>query len=320
MTTSPTRRSAIATLTGLAVAPLAACRTAPPSPASRGTTQEAERAFGELESEYDARLGVYAVDTGSGRSVAHRPDERFAYASVCKAFLAGAVLRKNTLQQLDRRVRYGRDVPVGHSPVTAEHVGGGMTLRELCDAAVRHSDNGAANLLFDELGGPKGLQDALAAIGDHVTRADRYETDLSEAAPGDPRDTSTPRAMAADLRAFVLGDALAADRRPLLTDWLKRNTTGDTLIRAGVPAGWQVGDKTGSGGYGARNDLAVLWPPRAAPLVVAVFSGRTAKDAKADDTLIARAAEAAVKALAPLRGESSPHRGSALAGRSPLPS
>ncbi|MCD9195313.1 class A beta-lactamase [Streptomyces albireticuli] len=301
--TSPTRRSVIATLTGLAVAPLTACRTgtpavAPSPTASHGTAREAERAFGELERTYDARLGVYAVDTGSGRVVAHRPDERFAYASVCKAFLAGAVLKKNTLQGLDRHVRYGREVPVGHSPVTGRHVGSGMTLRELCDAAVRYSDNGAANLLFDELGGPKGLQEALAAIGDRVTRADRYETDLSEAAPGDPRDTSTPRAMAADLRAFVLGDALAPDERSALTDWLKRNNTGDKLIRAGVPAGWQVGDKTGSGGYGARNDIAVLWPPRAAPIVVAVFSSRTAKDAKADDTLIAKATEVTVKALA----------------------
>ncbi|MEV5237832.1 class A beta-lactamase [Streptomyces cinnamoneus] len=303
MNASPTRRSVLAALTGLAVLPpLAGCRTAAPASApptaSRSADREAERAFGELEARYEARLGVFAVDTGSGRTVAHRPDERFAYASVCKAFLAAAVLKKNTLQQLDRLVQYGREVPVGHSPVTAQHVDGGLTLRELCDAAVRYSDNGAANLLFDELGGPKGLQDALVGIGDRVTRADRYETDLSEAAPGDPRDTSTPRAMATDLRACVLGDALPQDKRALLTDWLKRNTTGDKLIRAGVPRDWQVGDKTGSGGYGSRNDIAVLWRPRAAPIVIAVFSGRKTKDAKPDDTLVAKAAEAAVKALA----------------------
>ncbi|MBF6047101.1 class A beta-lactamase [Streptomyces sp. NRRL B-1677] len=309
MNHSPTRRSVITTLTGLAALPLTGCRTtaprttapasAPPPAASHGSALEAERAFGELEKRYDARLGVYAVDTGSGRSVANRPDERFAYASVCKAFLAAAVLKRNSLKQLDRLVRYSHDVPVGHSPVTTRHVDSGMTLRELCDAAVRYSDNGAANLLFDELGGPKGLQDALAATSDRVTRADRYETDLSEGTPGDPRDTSTPRAMAAGLRAFVLGDALAPDKRSILTDWLKRNTTGDTLIRAGVPGGWQVADKTGSGGYGARNDIAVLWPPKAAaPIVIAVFSSRGAQDAKRDDTLIARAAEAAVKALA----------------------
>ncbi|MEU1308060.1 class A beta-lactamase [Streptomyces cinnamoneus] len=302
MNASPTRRSLLAALTGLAVVPLTGCRTAAPAAApptaSRGAGQNAERAFGELERAYEARLGVFAVDTGSGRTVAHRPDERFAYASVCKAFLAAAMLKKYTLQQLDRHVRYSGDVPVGHSPVTAQHVDSGMTLRELCDAAVRYSDNGAANLLFDELGGPRGLQDALVAIGDRVTRADRYETDLSDATPGDPRDTSTPRAMATDLRAFVLGDALAPDKRALLTDWLKRNTTGDKLIRAGVPRGWEVGDKTGSGGYGARNDVAVLWPPKAAPIVLAVFSSRRTKDAKPDDTLIAKAAEAAVKALA----------------------
>ncbi|MCA6095631.1 class A beta-lactamase [Streptomyces sp. SCA3-4] len=302
MNASPTRRSVLAALTGLAALPLTGCRTgasasAAPT-ASRSAAQEAERAFGELEMTHKARLGVFAIDTGSGRTVAHRPDERFAYASVCKAFLAAAMLKKHTLQELDRLVQVGSNVPVGHSPVTSRHVGSGMTVRELCDAAVRYSDNGAANLLFDELGGPRGLQDALVAVGDRVTRADRYETDLSEATPGDPRDTSTPRAMAADLRAFVLGDVLAQDKRALLTDWLQRNTTGDKLIRAGVPRGWQVGDKTGSGGYGARNDVAVLWPPQAAPIVIAVFSSGRTKDAKADDTLIAKAAEATVKALA----------------------
>ncbi|MEW1693255.1 class A beta-lactamase [Streptomyces sp. NPDC091265] len=312
-TTPFSRRAAVATLTGLAALPVAGCTDTPDSgsPAHPGATPPAseaapahpadprtERAFRDLERKFDARLGVYALDTGSGRTVTHRPDERFAYASTCKALLAGAVLDRNSLRQMDRLVRYRRDDLVDNSPVTEKHVATGLTLRELCDAAIRYSDNAAANILFRELGSPRALQDALRGLGDRVTRCDRYEVALSDATPGDLRDTSTPRALATDLRTYVLGTALPADKRAVLTDWLKRNTTGDHTIRAGAPAGWQVGDKTGTGGYGTRNDIAVVWPPGAAPITLAVLSRRTAKDARSDDALLAGAAKAALDAIA----------------------
>lgn len=306
---SPTpfsRRAALATLAGAAALPLAGCgdrdtrgeqpaaaKPSAPPPAAPPT----EGAFGALEREFDARLGVYALDTGSGRSVTHRPDERFAYASTCKALLAGAVLDRYPLRQMERLVRYDRDDLVSDSPVTEKHVGTGLTLRELCDAAIRYSDNTAANLLFRQLGGPRGLQTALRGLGDDVTRCDRYEVALSDAVPGDVRDTSTPRALAGGLRAYVLGATLPADSRAVLTGWLRRNTTGATTIRAGAPDGWQVGDKTGTGGYGTRNDIAVLWPPAAAPVVLAVMSRRDTKDAERDDALIARAAKTALGAI-----------------------
>ncbi|MEU2238700.1 class A beta-lactamase [Streptomyces sp. NPDC018338] len=311
--TRVSRRSALAVLAGAAAAlPLSGCSGSPggASPATNGPTPPASkpsapkpsastaRAFGDLERKFDAKLGVYAIDTGSGRTVTHRPDERFAYASTCKALLAGAILDRNTLRQLDRLVRYGRDELVSNSPITERHLATGLTLRELCDAAVRYSDNAAANLLFHELGGPRGLQDALRALGDDVTRCDRYEVALSDAVPGDLRDTSTPRALATDLRAYVLGTTLPADKRAVLTDWLKRNTTGDHTIRAGTPDGWQVGDKTGSGGYGTRNDIAVIWPPGAAPIALAVLSRRDTEGAERDDALIARATEVALRAIA----------------------
>ncbi|MEU7513453.1 class A beta-lactamase [Streptomyces sp. NPDC042898] len=308
--TRVSRRSALAVLAGAAAAlPLSGCSASPDgaSPTTSGPTPSTStapadsrtaRAFGDLERKFDARLGVYAIDTGTGRTVTHRSDERFAYASTCKALLAGAVLDRNTLRQLDRLVRYGRDELVSNSPVTERHLATGLTLRELCDAAVRYSDNAAANLLFRELGGPRGLQDALRALGDDVTRCDRYEVALSDAVPGDLRDTSTPRALAADLRAYVLGTTLPADKRAVLTDWLKRNTTGDHTIRAGTPDGWQVGDKTGTGGYGTRNDIAVIWPPGAAPIALAVLSRRDTEGAERDDALIARATEVALRAVA----------------------
>ncbi|MFJ5607806.1 class A beta-lactamase [Streptomyces sp. NPDC093221] len=322
------RRSALATLTGIAAVPITGCggsgtsaptrsgarptTTSPPATRPTGPTgptrpapgatnaadPATRRAFADLEKKFDATLGVHALDTGSGRTVAHRSDERFAYASTCKALLAGAVLEKNSLRRLDRVVRYGRGDLVSNSPITEKHVATGMSVRDLCDAAIRYSDNAAANLLFRELGGPRRLQDALRALGDDVTHCDRYEPALSDAVPGDLRDTSTPRTLATDLRAYVLGTALPADKRAVLTDWLVRNTTGDHTIRAGAPRGWRIGDKTGTGGYGTRNDIAIAWPPGGgAPIVLAVLSRRAAEDATRDDALIARAAEVAFGAL-----------------------
>ncbi|WP_374195055.1 class A beta-lactamase [Amycolatopsis sp. 195334CR] len=274
--------------------------TAPPVATSAAATPldpAVEQEFNRLQTQHDARLGIYAVDTGSGKSVAFRADERFAYASTFKALAAAAVLDTTTPQQLDEVVRYTAEDMLANSPITEQHLDTGMTLRDLCDAAVRFSDNTAGNILLRHVGGPAGLDAALTAIGDDVTSVDRYEPDLNSAIPGDVRDTSTPRAMAGNLRQYVLGDALAEDDRAVLTDWLRRNTTGATVIRAGVPGDWVVGDKTGSGYYGGRNDIAVLWPPNRAPIVMAVMTSRDEPRAKRVDALLADAARVAVTAL-----------------------
>lgn len=295
------RRIALSALAALALVPLTACeRDIGPAPAHPSSAVRWEGAddspdpsaaeFASLERRFDARLGVYAVDTGTGREIAHRADERFAYASTFKALAAGAVLRRYSSGGLDRVVRYAREDLAPHSPVTEKHVDTGMSLRDLCEAAVRFSDNTAANLLLDALGGPEGLDAVLGELGDDTTRMSRREPGLSEAVPGDTRDTSTPRAFARNLRAFVLGDVLDEDGRALLTTWLRTGTTGKDLIRAGVPEGWTVGDKTGNGGYGTRNDIAVVWPPDGEPIVMAIMSSRDHKDAEHDDALIAEAA------------------------------
>jgi len=269
--------------------------TAAPVPSSAAADSSADLA--RLEERFGARLGVYAVDSGSGRAVAYRADERFAYASTYKALAVGVLLQRTSEAGLDEVVRYGQEDLVAGSPVSEQHVGTGMTLRELSDAAIRYSDNTAANLLLDELGGPQGLQAGLEAVGDDVTRVVREEPSLNEAVPGDDRDTSTPRALAEDLRVFAVGDALEVGDRALLVGWLRGNTTGAALVRAGVPAGWQVGDKTGSGAYGTRNDLAVVEPPGRAPLVLAVMTRRSEPDAEREDALVAAAAELVVRAL-----------------------
>jgi len=280
---------------------------APPSGDRTGDRREApatprepsQAAFRRLERRYDARLGLHALDTGSGREVAHRAGERFPYASTFKALAAGAMLREYGLERLSETVPITR-LDAAYSPVTERHVGGTMTLKALCAAAVRHSDNTAANLLLDRLGGPRGLDRILERLGDDVTRVQRREPELNHWAPGDTRDTSTPRALARDLRAFALGDALEPPERAQLVRWLRTNTTGAGLIRAGVPHGWTVGDKTGTGAtYGARNDIAVLWPLGRAPIVLAILTRRDAATAEHDDELIARAAAVAVAAISP---------------------
>jgi beta-lactamase class A len=234
----------------------------------------------------------------AGRELTYNADERFPFASTFKALAAAAILQKYGVGRLDETVPITRLVNA-YSPVTAQRVGTSMTLRALCSAAVRYSDNTAANLLLDRLGGPKGLDATLEGIGDDVTRMVRPEPELNFWEPGATRDTSTPRALAQDLRAFVLGDALRPPERATLTAWLRNNTTGAALIRAGVPDGWKVGDKTGTGAtYGARNDIAVLWPPDAAPIVIAIMSNRSERDAEHDDRLIAQAAAAALSAIA----------------------
>ncbi|PTA47578.1 class A beta-lactamase [Micromonospora sp. RP3T] len=262
------------------------------APAS--SAPDREQAFRQLEERFDARLGVYAVDTGTGRTVQYRADERFAYASTFKALAAAEVLDGTTDAELDRVVRYSADDLVTYSPVTEQHVATGMTLRAIADAAVRYSDNTAGNLMLRHLGGPQKFEKELRGIGDKVTDPARYETALNEARPGDRRDTSTPRAMAGSLRAYTVGTALEPADRDTLNGWLRGNTTGGELIRAGVPAGWVVGDKTGSGGYGTRNDIAVIWPPDRAPIVLAILSSRDQEDADYDNALIAEATKAAV--------------------------
>ena len=261
----------------------------PPAPApTPGPTAAARLA--ELETRFDARLGLYAVHTGTGRELAHRADERFALCSTFKVLAVAAMLARTPPEHLQTRIRYGAGDVVENSPVTAGHVADGLTVAELCDAAIRYSDNTAGNLLLDDIGGPGAVTDYARLLGDGVTRLDRRETELNSAIPGDDRDTTSPRAIAGDLRELVLGDRLDPADRALLTDWLVRNTTGGARIRAGLPPDWRVADKTGSGSYGAANDIAVAWPPGGAPIVLAILTTRDGREEQADNALIAQAA------------------------------
>ncbi|MFJ5997044.1 class A beta-lactamase [Streptomyces sp. NPDC092370] len=306
--TAPSRRALLAASVLL---PLAACgtddrpagdarrRTPTPTGTPAGGPPVHRPRLADLERAYGARVGVYALATGTGATVVHRAGERFAFCSTFKALVAAAVLHHRSPGGLDRRVTYTEADLRSTSPVTGKHVATGMTLRELCDAAVRHSDGTAGNLLMRDIGGPAGLTAYLRRLGDTTSRMDHYEPELHDVPPDDPADTTTPQAIATDFRRLLLGTALPARDRRLLMDWLSRNATdvGARRIRAGLPEGWKVADKTGTGNYGRANDIAVVHPPRTGPLVLAVMTDRPGYDTDPSDALIAEATRRTIAAL-----------------------
>lgn len=226
-----------------------------------------------LEKASGGRLGVAMLNTATRAQWGYRQNERFPMCSTSKLLTVGAVLTRvdQGKEQLRRMVHISKDELVTYSPATEKRVVQGMSIEELCVAALTLSDNTAANLLLDTIGGPPGFTRFARTLGDDVTRLDRNEPSLNEALPGDPRDTTTPKAMSLDLRRLVLGNQLSASSKALLTKWLIANTTGDKRLRAGVPKDWKVGDKTGSGGHGTANDVGILWPPGHPPLLAAVY-------------------------------------------------
>lgn len=251
--------------------------------AASNNSDALSRKLVEVEEKLDARLGVVIVDTETGREWAQRADERFPMCSTFKLLGCGAVLARVDAghEDLNRRIRFESSDVVTYSPVTEHRVGGeGMTLAELCEAALTMSDNTAGNIILESIGGPGSVTDFARSLGDDVTRLDRWETELNEATPGDPRDTTTPAAMTANLRRLVLGTTLSQTSRDQLIAWMVANKTGDAKLRAGLPD-WRIGDKTGGGDYGTMNDIAILWPPGREPVIASIYMTQT--EASFDD-------------------------------------
>lgn len=253
---------------------LAARPLAPPPPLALDAAVKA------AESATGGRVGLAVLDTATGRRYSHRGTELFPMASTFKMLLVAAVLSRvdRREDQLDRAIPVTAGDMVSNSPFSEKRVGKTATVAELSQATIIYSDNAAANLLLPAIGGPAGLTKWLRGLGDSVTRLDRYETMLGEARPGDPRDTTSPDSVAHSWQKLLLGDALSPASRARLIGWLLANTTGGTRLRAGIPAGWKIGDKTGSANNNSINDIAVFWPPGAeSPVIMAVFlNGGTA--------------------------------------------
>ncbi|BEV72557.1 extended-spectrum class A beta-lactamase CTX-M-15 [Paludibacterium sp. THUN1379] len=281
---------------------LSLCTLPTPALALTPAQQQAMRKqLAQLEQSSGGRLGVALIDTADNTRMSYRGDERFALCSTSKVMAAAGLLKKSESDAglLDRQVPIRPKDRAGYGPITDQHMNQGMRWRDIAAAAVQYSDNPAMNKMIAELGGPVGVTRFSRQIGDRTFRLDRTEPQLNSAKPGDVRDTTTPTAMADSLRKLTLGDALAPAQRAQLVSWLKGNTTGGESIRAGVPAGWVVGDKTGSGDYGTTNDIAVIWRQGQAPLVLVTYFTQHDPNASARRDVLAQAARIVSSTLQP---------------------
>ncbi len=272
-------------------------------PALCGDTPEAG-SFGArvsaIELEAGGRIGIAAFDTATGASLGHRADERFAMCSTFKLLLVSAVLARADAgaESLDRLVAYGPDDLVQHSPVVAARLQEkSMSVHDLCAAALVYSDNAAANLLLGIIGGPAGVTSYARSLGDTMTRLDRTEPSLNSNHPGDLKDTTTPAAMLGSMRAVLVGGALSPGSRDLLVSWLTRSATGSGRLRAGIDPRWPVGSKSGSGGNGAANDIAIVWPPGRSPILIAVYYSESTSPESFRDEAIAEVGRIVIETL-----------------------
>jgi len=265
-----------------------------------GNTGPELHRFAELEARTGSRIGLAAIDISTNRRVDYRSDERFIMCSTFKVLAVAAVLKRvdEKKEKLDRVIPYGEAQLLEYAPITRAHVKeGGMTLEALCAAAISQSDNTAANLLLETIGGPTGLTRFARSLGDEITRLDRMEPELNMAAPGDDRDTTTPAAMSKDLRRLLTSDLLSQESRQRLEGWMVANQTGAKMIRASVPADWRVGDKTGRDGKGATNDIAILRPPTGGPILISVYTVNPGESSEGRDRLVAEVAKVVIEAL-----------------------
>lgn len=262
-------------------------------------TLSVEQKLAALEQRSGGRLGVALIDTADGSQILYRGDERFAMCSTSKVMAAAAVLKQSESQHdlLNQRIEIKKGDLTNYNPIAEKHVGGSMSLSELSAAALQYSDNVAMNKLIAQLGGPQGVTAFARKIGDETFRLDRTEPTLNTAIPGDPRDTTSPRAMAQTLRNLTLGKALGDAQRAQLVTWMKGNTTGTASIQAGLPASWVVGDKTGSGDYGTTNDIAVIWPKDRAPLVLVTYFTQPQPEAESRRDVLASAVKIVTEGL-----------------------
>lgn len=231
-----------------------------------------------VEDRLQARLGLAVLDEQTGSSWKYQADQHFPLCSTFKVLASSAFLARvdRGEDSLDRRVVISEDDLVSYSPFTETRVGDqGMTMAEICEAALTLSDNTAGNKILESIGGPSAVTDFARSIGDGVTRLDRWETELNEALVGDERDTTSPNAMAQTMRELLLGDTLSENSKQQLQNWMIANKTGDAKLRAGLPSSWAIGDKTGGGNNGTMADVAIVWPVNRQPLIVAVYMTQT---------------------------------------------
>lgn len=296
----PLVQAAVVLMLGTGLAGCVPSEPATPTPVATKSPQAGDLSvpLRRLETEFDATVGMSAIDTASGRELAYNADVRFRYTSTLKVLAAAEMLHDVPPAGRKRIVTWSQaDVKAaGYSPVTAKHVRTGLSLAQLAEAAVRSSDNTAMNLVLARIGGPAGLDAGLAELGDSASDVVDGEPELNVVKPGGTHNTSTPAAFTHDLVALFSGTYLPARDKDLLLDWMSGNATGDSLIRAGAPDAWVVADKSGGAG-GTRNDVAVVTPAGRKPIVITVFTTRNDPGATYDDALVAAAARVILENL-----------------------
>jgi beta-lactamase class A len=244
----------------------------------RALAQEAPPVLETYERATSGRIGLYAENLATGANIGWRAQEHFVMCSTFKASLAAYVLAHVDSGQdhLERLIPYGPQDLLDYAPAARQNLGKAtsatMSVADMCEAAVELSDNTCANLLLAEIGGPAALTAFWRSTGDEVTRLDHNEPELNRSAPGDPRNTTTPAAMAGNLRRLVLGEVLSPASRERLTGWMLNCKTGDKRLRAGLPQSWRVGDKTGNNGKDASGDIAVAWPMPGRPVLICAYT------------------------------------------------
>lgn len=247
----------------------------------------------ELEKQNGGRIGVSVFSLSGKPLLSVRGNERFAMCSTFKALLGAAVLARvdDKRESLGRLIAYQDSDLLEYAPITKENLkSGGMTIAALNEASIQYSDNTAANLLLDAIGGPSALTAFLRSVGDTTTRLDRNEPSLNTNLENDDRDTSTPIAMASTLQKLMQGKTLSLTSKEQMKAWLFGNTTGDARLKAGFDKNWLIGDKTGTGANGATNDIAIVYPRGHAPFVIAVFYTGSSAGSDARNKVIAEVA------------------------------
>ena len=243
-----------------------------------------QRKIKHIENTYGGKIGLYAINTANNKIISFNANKRFPFCSTSKVMTVAAILLKSSKKpSFLQKIIYFKKAAIlksGYAPITKNNIKNGMSVEALCAACIRYSDNTAANILMRMLGGPQAVTKFARRIGDDKFNLNRYEPQLNSAIPGDKRDTSTPKAMAKSLQKLILGHILPPKQHSLLEHWLITNTTGNNRIRAGAPKNWLVGDKTGTGQYGTTNDIAILWPPNYAPIVLSIYYTQKFKDSK----------------------------------------
>ncbi|MEU4311463.1 class A beta-lactamase [Nocardia sp. NPDC024068] len=255
----------------------------------------------ELEERHNVMYGIAAYSPTGARTVEWNADDRFAMCSTFKVYAVAALLRLAEREELklDERVPISEAEIVPNSPVTSYRVGETLTWYSLAQAAIVRSDNTAANLILDRIGGPQTVTDLARTVGDTETRLDRWEPALNEALPGDNRDTSTATALATGYHRLILGNGLAPEYRRMLTGWMRGSVTSGERMRKGLPVGWVAADKTGAGGFGTVNDAGVVWSPTGTSVVLVIFSRSTTgyPIAAPSNTAVAEATTAVLDAM-----------------------